>query len=50
MAPQAPSPPHQDDANNEVDDDDAPVDVDVDAYINTGAEKGMYMPPLDEEP
>jgi hypothetical protein len=48
VAPQAPSPPPQDDANNEVDDDDAPVDVD--AYVNTGAGKGMYMPPHNEEP
>ena len=36
------------DANIEVDDDDAPIDVN--AFVNTGAGKGPFMPPLDEEP
>ena len=54
VAPQPPSPPPQDyvdtaalDANIEVDDDD---DANVDAFINTGAGKGPFMPPLIEEP
>jgi hypothetical protein len=36
-------------ANNDMDDDDAPVDVD--AYLNTGADiDDLYMPSMNEEP
>ena len=34
--------------NIEVDDDDEPIDVN--AFVNTGAGKGPFMPPLVEEP
>uniref|UniRef100_A0ACD5WX72 Uncharacterized protein n=1 Tax=Avena sativa TaxID=4498 RepID=A0ACD5WX72_AVESA len=37
-------------ANIEVDDDDDDAPVDVNAFVNTGASKGPFMPPLIEEP
>jgi hypothetical protein len=37
-------------ANIEVDDDDDDAPINVDAFINTGAGKGPFMPPLVEEP
>ena len=38
------------DANIKVDDDDDDASVDVNAFVNTGASKGPFMPPLVEEP